>query len=110
MGRATHPLPRTTGRHILGAARPQVVRCANSARRELRTCVPLLDSLPRNNGCPSVILLPGSTPLKQALKPLFVLAATCVLPASAQAASCHIPGGRAIAKNRIAKLISVPTP
>ena len=36
---------------------------------------------------------------------------TCALAPAAQASpSCHIPGGRTIAANRIAKLISVPTP
>jgi hypothetical protein len=47
--------------------------------------------------------------LKQVSRAFIVVLALTAFPAAADA-SCHIPGGRSIARNRVARLISVPSP
>jgi hypothetical protein len=48
--------------------------------------------------------------MKQAFASLFTFVALAAVPSGAAAASCHLPGGRVVAGDRIAKLIALPTP
>jgi hypothetical protein len=48
--------------------------------------------------------------LKQGLTALLAISATAALAAPAEAASCRIPAAHVIARGKVAKLLSVPTP
>jgi hypothetical protein len=70
------------------------------------------ESLPCRNDFPSHYVLPELGTLKRRLATFvltFAISASASLPAEA-ASSCRLPGGRTVAKGRVALLVAVPTP
>jgi hypothetical protein len=70
------------------------------------------ESLPRRTALPSAVFYPkwGSLKRRWAAFALALALATAGTSGAEAASSCRLPGGRTVAKGRVALLIAVPTP